>query len=113
MMFKHFFRPTTPVVLSALLITGTAAAAMYYTLLCALNGAGNCFQLPFVLQLIIIVMLWPWVAAVRFIGVEYIAFASVTGFVLSFVWMYVIACVVRWVVGKMKKKKGAEAPLKA
>jgi len=105
--FSHFFRPTAPVILSAFLITGTAAALMYYTLLCALNGAGNCFQIPTAIQLIIVIMLWPWIAAVRFIGVEYIAFASVMGFVLSIIWMYGVACTVRWVAGKMKRKNPA------
>ncbi len=107
MTLKHFFRPSAPVILSAVLITGVAAALMYYTLLCALNGSGQCLQIPTAIQLIIVIMLWPWIAAVRFIGVEYIASASVMGFVFSIVWMYGVSCVVRWVAGKMKKKNPA------
>lgn len=108
-MLKTFFRPTIPVVLSAFLITAVAAALMYYSLLCALNSGGNCVQIPVSIQLVVVVMLWPWIAAVRTIGVEYIAFGSVAGFVLSAVWMYAVMCLVRWAGGKFRRKKTPEA----
>ena len=70
---------------------------MYYSLLCALNGAGtDCLQLPVAAQLILIILLWPWVAAVRVIGAEQIALGSVLGFVLSLVWVFGVTCLCRW-----------------
>lgn len=102
---RTFFHPTVAVSVSSFLITVLAGAALYYALLCGLDASGSCMQVPFAGQLLIIGLLWPWVAAVRFIGSEAIAFASVIGFVLSTMWIFLWICCARWIVAFIKTKR--------
>jgi hypothetical protein len=101
-----FFRPTSATIVPSFALCGVSAGLLYYTLLCALNGAGNCLQTPWAVQLFLIICLWPWVAAVRLLGTDMIALASVIGFALSFGWIFVIACVIRWGICFGLKKAG-------
>jgi hypothetical protein len=101
-MTNPFFHPTVRTVVPAFLVTAIASGLMYYALLCGLDASGSCLQLPLQVQIVLLVFLWPWVLAVRFIGAETIAFASVIGFALSFAWVYLLACVVRLLALRLK-----------
>lgn len=96
---SQFFKLTTKTVIASVAIT----AAMYYALACALDGSGQCWQIPNVVIALMIAFMWPWILAVRFISSN-IALASVLGFALSLSWVFLIICVGRWGMGKRRKK---------
>lgn len=100
---SQFFKLTTKTVVASVAITAACTAAMYYALACALDGSGQCWQIPNVIIALMIAFMWPWIIAVRFISSN-IALASVLGFALSLAWVFLIICVGRWGIGKRWKK---------
>lgn len=105
---RAFFRPSAATLIGSLVITGVAAWLMVRTLGCALNGTGNCFELPVVVQLILLAILWPWVVVVRLGGAANMQMLGIWGFLLSLVWIYAVLCFKRWllalIVRKMRKE---------
>jgi hypothetical protein len=105
MHLPHFFRFTQKSVAAALILTGLAVVAILYVFSCALNGSGDCYQIPQFLQLIIIALLWPWVMIVRFIGEGQILLVTILGIGLSLIWVFLIVCIVRWVASKFANRR--------
>jgi hypothetical protein len=103
MVRMRFFRPTPTTIVPSVIVTAVAAGLLYYILLCALNGAGNCVQMPVAVQAVLIGILWPWAVAVRFAGAENIALGSVIGFALSFIWVFILSSVIRWIAQRVRK----------
>lgn len=100
-----FFRLTARAIVATLFVTGIAVASIIYTFSCALDGTGECIQIPQVVQMIIIALLLPWIAVARFIGQEYLGIGAVLGIGLSLVWVFLIVCVIRWVATKVTTKR--------
>lgn len=100
---QTFFKLTPGPVLSAFLITGLSMAMMLQALSCALDGSGQCFQVPVPIVAVGIVALWPWVLTVRLFGDNMILGMGL-GFLLSFAWVFLIICTGRWGIGKWWRK---------
>lgn len=103
---ESFFRPRLSTVLPAFMITGVAAFLLYYGIDCALDSSGQCAQLPTWVQVVLVGILWPWGIMIRIFGTEQVALASVVGFTLSFIWVFLFCSAIRWGVEKMWKKRG-------
>lgn len=99
MTLRTFFRPTASILLASLLTTGIAAWLLVRTLVCGLNGSDNCFPLPAFVQVILLILFWPWVLVVRFGGTEFLQALSIVGLILSLAWVYALLCAGRWLIG--------------
>jgi hypothetical protein len=106
MSLRNFFRPTPWTVSVTLVLTALATIALYATLLCALNGQYSC-PVPVAAQLILVIIMWPWAAAIRLLGTANIGIASILGIVISGLWLFGWVCVGRGITSSIRKKRHA------
>ena len=110
MTFAQSFRPTPVTMITAVAVTAVAAFVLIRARLCALDGSGSCFQLPVAAQILLLFLLWPWAVLVRFGGQGGdIALISIVGFMLSFLWVYALTCLVRWGSLTIRNKRGKKS----
>ncbi len=102
MFFRTFFRPTPWTIGTTLLLTLLAAVVLYFTLVCALDGSMGC-QTPVWLQMFMIVAVWPTIIAFRLLyGLLESGLVGIIGLLFSGLWMYIVVCVLRWIVLKIQ-----------
>jgi hypothetical protein len=97
--FVLFIRPRISTVALTLVIVCVAFVLFVQMIDCVLDGAGRC-HLPLALQLLTGFLIWPWFAILGLLHslTGYAGnIASVIGFALTLMWMYLLACVIRFV----------------